>query len=1158
MALSSAWGVTTPRFHILSEDLATVVKTIYLPAPTKEGLALSWDSKGTLAEMADGSKAFKSKGYSPKVTLKYKLYNDVAGESDLPLGVEDGQIPTAEDLLQILTMYGQSRLEFSPSTGDPFFRCLITKLPTLTSIGNIAFKDFQIEISGRDVFPVADLGSSPSSPPNVQVQPLAAIIGPAGPAGPVGPTGPAGAQGLQGPEGPAGPTGAQGPKGDPGAGLVDSVGVNATGNNLALSGTATDPVISFRDDPTFSGDTKVTSTTEASSTTNAALAVSGGLGIAGKAYIGGNTVSLTNTSPTLAVGAGTGWPVVAVKGGVTNRTVNFTTGDLNRWAVGAFADTESGSDAGSTFRIRAYNDAGSQLDDPIHIVRASGGLLTTTRPTRITNSSASTSTSTGALVVSGGVGIGGALYAAGNAFIGNGTTATSLYVNGSSTLGKYIYFRSNGIHRIGIETINSEGGSDTGSDLYIRTYDDSGTMIDNAISLIRKAGGVFTVNRPIVSNTTRVEVGSSTYPAVSTTLTVNPPSAATSSVFSANYSLASVPTTNAQNVGYVVGVNGIAQHYGAGTLSYLWGSIGQVYTGDGTNRPGLVSELCSFRTGISFRANSSVTSAHGFLVASPSFGSGISVGSLYGLRVSDLKGTGVTNSYGIYVNAQSSGGYALYTNSGAVRFGDAVSGTSTASFTGNITAGSDSSAASLNINGPVNTDKYLYLRTAGSSRWAIGATGNETGSDAGSTLYISAINDSGTYIDSPVTISRASSGSITMYRPLQLNYANAAAYIGSGTGSAELFIRGAAGSSRNLVFRSGSLNRWLLTSNSNAESGSDAGSNFALNSYNDAGTYIDSPLVINRVAGGNIILNRPLVTNQHLTFDITGGERQIKGTMSGVNWGTFFSSSGCGFYDWTNSRAIIQYTASTNTISSIPNWTQNGQVSITNATASTSSTTGALVVAGGVGIAGDTCFGGKLNLTAKAATSVEGDLWKDSTQLTVSGYLGGINQSLVGCIWTQTSTTAIPGTASTDHDMLGTGVGTRTLPANFLTTGKTIKIRVMGTVTTPGSVTAVTIKVKLGSTVIATSAATPPTGSLTSKGFEAEFLITGRAVPGASASVASSGYISYNTGTVIPVINSNTTVATNAAQAISVTVNHGTTASSFVTTTHTATIEVLN
>jgi hypothetical protein len=63
-------------------------------------------------------------------------------------------------------------------------------------------------------------------------------------------------------------------------------------------------------------------------------------------------------------------------------------------------------------------------------------------------------------------------------------------------------------------------------------------------------------------------------------------------------------------------------------------------------------------------------------------------------------------------------------------------------------------------------------------------------------------------------------------------------------------IRGAAGSLRNLIGGTAASARWNLTlGDSTAEAGANAGSNFSLQAYSDAGGFLSTPLAINRATG---------------------------------------------------------------------------------------------------------------------------------------------------------------------------------------------------------------------------------------------------------------------------------------------------------------------
>lgn len=69
---------------------------------------------------------------------------------------------------------------------------------------------------------------------------------------------------------------------------------------------------------------------------------------------------------------------------------------------------------------------------------------------------------------------------------------------------------------------------------------------------------------------------------------------------------------------------------------------------------------------------------------------------------------------------------------------------------------------------------------------------------------------------------------------------------GAGTGAPTLILNGAAANWRGLEFWTGGTRRWGLFADNNTESGSNAGSNLVLLSYNDAGTLIDEVLRIER------------------------------------------------------------------------------------------------------------------------------------------------------------------------------------------------------------------------------------------------------------------------------------------------------------------------
>lgn len=68
-------------------------------------------------------------------------------------------------------------------------------------------------------------------------------------------------------------------------------------------------------------------------------------------------------------------------------------------------------------------------------------------------------------------------------------------------------------------------------------------------------------------------------------------------------------------------------------------------------------------------------------------------------------------------------------------------------------------------------------------------------------------------------------------------------------GTTRMLIDGDAAQSKIITFRTAGLQRWGLYCNNVAESGSNAGSNFVLRRYNDAGTLLGTPIQFNRATG---------------------------------------------------------------------------------------------------------------------------------------------------------------------------------------------------------------------------------------------------------------------------------------------------------------------
>lgn len=90
-------------------------------------------------------------------------------------------------------------------------------------------------------------------------------------------------------------------------------------------------------------------------------------------------------------------------------------------------------------------------------------------------------------------------------------------------------------------------------------------------------------------------------------------------------------------------------------------------------------------------------------------------------------------------------------------------------------------------------------------------------------------------------------GSIT--RALALELTSGLATFGDGAGQELLSIDGGAGNVRALLLRTNGSSRWSISVNTTAEAGANAGSNFELGYFNDAGSLVDNALAITRSTG---------------------------------------------------------------------------------------------------------------------------------------------------------------------------------------------------------------------------------------------------------------------------------------------------------------------
>jgi hypothetical protein len=190
------------------------------------------------------------------------------------------------------------------------------------------------------------------------------------------------------------------------------------------------------------GEVRLVGTNTAISTTTGALTVQGGAGIGAELYVGGDIYSKGSTVVTAATLGQYG--VSHIIAG-TDTAISTSTGDVRIW---------------NTSNLQSVTGRGNTTDQSIVI----------------TNNTASTGTNSGALIVAGGVGVGGDVYAraifANNAYISN-ISFTSLALSGD------FLTTSPSLHPVAIENTTATGS----------TY-----LVNNSSSSSTAYGGLTIIN----------------------------------------------------------------------------------------------------------------------------------------------------------------------------------------------------------------------------------------------------------------------------------------------------------------------------------------------------------------------------------------------------------------------------------------------------------------------------------------------------------------------------------------------------------------------------------------------------------------------------------------------------------------------------------------
>ena len=537
-----------------------------------------------------------------------------------------------------------------------------------------------------------------------------------------------------------------------------------------------------------------------------------------------------------------------------------------RWTMALGNSTpETGvGNTGSDFNLAAYNDAGTKIFDVLNANRATGNIIATARIT------------TGEHVVAGG----GTLYAGSNGL--TYLNASHCMINNANP-GIYLRMTANSqachlagsVFTGGIDKIRwrflfpdtaPESTANAGSNFALERYTDAGTLLGTPFSISRQTGSVTLANTLNANGIVNAGPLSGTTINVTGAITSSGPGGAI--------------TTASGNISTASGAMSCT-----GTIS----TTGTTIQAAGFSTVSGVISCSTVNSSGNFVSSGGFVSVTGNIQSSA--GTVLQMGSTFSANNGTISCTGPINAGGA-INTTNGN---ISTNNGAI------------SCPGNITtSGGTFWAGGANYFTPAALQLYgaspvIYLKKAAgaqssmiqgssgeSGRWQLylGNTESETGSNAGSNFGINRFADNGTYLGTPLTISRSngdaafqnalssasiSTGGISAASLSTTGNIAANGNVGSGSGfytgansltsgllqlkSASPFIhlkKGAGGNTAAIQGSVGTNARWRVALGDTAPEGSgNAGSNFVITCYDNAGsaTPIFTPLTISRGNG---------------------------------------------------------------------------------------------------------------------------------------------------------------------------------------------------------------------------------------------------------------------------------------------------------------------
>lgn len=326
---------------------------------------------------------------------------------------------------------------------------------------------------------------------------------------------------------------------------------------------------------------------------------------------------------------------------------------------------------------------------------------------QVAATTASTSTTTGALTVAGGMGIAGGIYAGAPVSVVSAANS-NVTVDTNAGFDRFIYCKTGGVARWGFGAIgNTESGSNSGSDLAFRNFNDAGSLLGTYTSIARATG---------------------------------------------DWNIRSTTASTSTTTGSIVtlggiGVGGAINAGGASAITYSSGAANPVAF---AVAPTFTNPVASFAVGAAFSPIGTQSHSGAWLVGqqiSLTLNAGSTSAALVGSYYGSINASAstVANAYGLFFNGISgaTNNYLLYNAGagkvvvgdtttatsptvGAVVIGNGVSATTVAVGGGQIRAGDSIVANSFLVAG-TSSGRIGYQTTTGAGGAVTQATSRTTG-----------------------------------------------------------------------------------------------------------------------------------------------------------------------------------------------------------------------------------------------------------------------------------------------------------------------------------------------------------------------------------------------------------------------------------------------